>query len=120
MIKKKSNKRSSKKAETKLAKSIIAEECCADPKVGQDIYVRTALYLSHGADDVIGGLAKVTELSKGISAGKSVTYVEVKEHPGHSYNWELLALEQKALKKKFGKKRAHPDPDNDPEMNRWD
>ena len=87
------------------------------PKVGEDIYVQTALHLSHGHDDVVGGLARVKSVSLGMSAGKQVHFVSVEEIPGR-FNWEQhLALEQDALKKRFGKSRAHRDPDDDPEFN---
>lgn len=90
------------------------------PKVGDDIYVYTSLYLSHGADDFQGGLCKVSRVDKEISAGKPTVFVVVKERPGHSYNWEYLAERQAELKKEFGRRRGRPDPDNHPDSNRWD
>lgn len=85
------------------------------PKVGQDIYIRGAMYMSHGEDDYEGGLAKVTEVKK----EKYGVFVSVKEVPGHSWNWDCLVEEQAQLKKEYKKKRAHPDPDTRPEFNRW-
>jgi len=91
------------------------------PGVGDVIYVGTHLYLSHGSDDVEGGLAHVVEISEGMSGGENVHFVEVKEHPGHGYNWEqMLAEEQVALRREFGRRWAHEDPDDRPEFNRWD
>jgi hypothetical protein len=88
------------------------------PRVGEQIYVPTALHLSRGRDDVQGGKAKVTAVSAGISAGKPVHFVSVEEHPASSYNWEeYLAKQQAELEKEFGNKRAHPDPDDDPQFN---
>lgn len=89
------------------------------PKVGDEIYVPTSLHMSHGRDDVEGGLAKVTSVKPGISGGKTVSFVTVAEHPGVSYNWEFLAPEQEKLKKDFGEGRAHPDPDHREEFNEW-
>ena len=81
------------------------------PKIHSDIYVPTSCYIGHGKDDVQGGAAQVIKVEKGVSAGKKVWFVEVLEHPGHSYNWPNLAKDQKKLKREFGKKRAYPDPD---------
>ena len=82
-------------------------------KVGQQIYVRSSFHISRGSDDVVGGLATVTEISEGISGGKPALFVVVKEHPGTAYNWEILSEEQEKLKKQFGEKAAYPDPDID-------
>lgn len=89
------------------------------PKVGDDIYVPTALHLSRGSDDVMGGLAKVVSVGVEMSGGEQVHFVSVEEVPGF-FNWEQgLASKQKELKKRFGKNRAHPDPDDHPSANRW-
>ena len=89
----------------------------AIPKVDDDIYVQTALHLSRGRDDVVGGLARVTSVSGGMSGGEAVHFITVKEISG-GFNWEhYLALEQENLKKEFGKQRAYPDPDLSPEFN---
>lgn len=90
------------------------------PEVGQDVYVPTSLYLSHGADDFIGGLCEVIEVKDGISAGKSVPFIRVKERPSTSYNWKRLLEKQESLQAEYGTRRGYPDPDLDPEFNRWD
>jgi len=78
-------------------------------KVGDNIYVRNSFHISRGSDDVVGGLAEVTEVKTEYGS----VWVSVKEHPGHSYNWDSLKDEQEGLKKEFGDKRAYPDPDVD-------
>lgn len=84
------------------------------PKIGQDIYVPTRMYIGHGEDDVCGGLGEVVGVSFGMSAGNPRTpFISVKEHLASGYNWEILKEEQARLKKEFGKKRAYPDPDFD-------
>jgi hypothetical protein len=84
------------------------------PVVGKDIYVDSSFSISHGSDDVVGGLAKVTKVTNSISGGEKCHFVEVAEHPGHSYNWDQhLANMQDQLKKEFGRKRAYADPDID-------
>jgi hypothetical protein len=90
------------------------------PKVGDEIYVDTSLYLSHGADDFIGGKATVIEVKDGKSAGKVVPFVVVKEKPYAQLNWEFLREKQAKLAEEFGERRAHADPDLRPEFNRWD
>jgi len=78
-------------------------------KVGDKIYVKTSLHISSGSLDVIGGLATVSKVSK---IGEDI-FVDVLEHPQHSYNWAYLSKLQSKLKKEFGKKKAYPDPDID-------
>ena len=90
------------------------------PKVGDKIYVDSSYYLSHGEDDFHGGIATVSKVSKGISAGKPVPYVMVEENLGTEYNWKELEKKQKELKKEFGSQKAHSCPDTRPEFNRWD
>jgi len=84
------------------------------PPIGSEIYVGSHFYISSGSRDVVGGLTKVAHVSSGVSGGEPCLFVEVKEHPGHSYNWtQIPSKEQGKLKKEFGKKRAYPDPDID-------
>ena len=83
------------------------------PKVGQKIYVDSHYYISHGSDDDEGGIATIESIKESISGGKKCIFVTVKEHPGSSYNWEFLSEKQSALKKEFGKRKAHPCPDID-------
>jgi hypothetical protein len=82
------------------------------PKVGDKIYVESHFYISRGSDDVTGGLATVTRVDRTYEKYGNL-FVEVAEHPGHSYNWIMLAEEQEKLKKEFGNKLAYPSPDID-------
>ena len=82
------------------------------PKIGDKIYVDTSLYVYRGADDVIGGLATVTEVTKNKGHLGIMHFVDVQEHPGKSYNWEyFLAPKQNEFKKKFGGRIAYADPE---------
>jgi hypothetical protein len=81
------------------------------PKVGQIIYVPSALYIDHGEDDRQGGRAKVTKVTTAISAGKPTPFVTVEPFPATSFNWDVLAAEQAALRKEYGRRKARPDPD---------
>jgi hypothetical protein len=94
-----------------------------EPYIGQKIYVSTSLYLSHGMDDFEGGIATISKIEESSFLPKdSVNYlmVGIKERPGTLYNWKNLLEHQEEFKKRFGKKHAHPDPDNRPEFNMWD
>jgi hypothetical protein len=77
------------------------------PKVGQQIYVPTSLYIDHGEDDVIGGRATISLVEK----QDNYVWIHVKELPGRTYNLEYLLERQEDLKKEFGRKKAYPDPD---------
>lgn len=86
------------------------------PKVGDDIYVPSAFFLSHGSDDQVGGLAKV-ERVRVSTHNPEIHFISVKEVNG-DYNWEqYLAPQQEELKERFGTSRAYPDPDDRPEFN---
>jgi len=87
------------------------------PKPGDVVYVDSARYLWHAADDFCGGKATVTRVIAGIIPGDPEPHIEVAENPGTLYNWELLAAEQAKLSAKFGDAWAHPDPDLSPEFN---
>lgn len=87
------------------------------PKVGDDIYVESALYLDHGEDDILGGLAKVTSVREERLGDRVVIKVTVAKIPG-IFNWtERLAGLQEKLKEQFGESRAHPEPDDRPAFN---
>lgn len=88
-----------------------------DPRAGDEIYLPSALYLGHGRDDRIGGLAEVDEVTTGMSAGQPALFVRCKEHPTCRYNWAGLKPVQKELRERFGDQRSHPDPDMRPEFN---
>ena len=88
------------------------------PKIGQEIYIDTELYLSHGRDDFDGGLCTIIAI-KGGKNKKLVPFVEVKERPGRLYNWKYLEPRQKELKKMFGKRRGCANPDMDPKFNEF-
>lgn len=89
------------------------------PEVGDKIYVGTSWYMSHGEDDVQGGLATVSkvEVDEKCTNEYNRVMVGVKEHPGHMYNLNHLLENQAKWKKEFKKSKAHPDPDNSPSSN---
>lgn len=78
-------------------------------KVGDNIYVDSSFYMSHGSDDFVGGLCKISKLY----TQHGTTFVEVVERPGHGYNYDILLEQQKTLAQEFGKKRGFPQPDVD-------
>jgi len=84
------------------------------PKVGQKIYVNSSFSLSHGSDDFCGGLATVKKVYKSMSGGDpNCIFVDIEEGD-RGYNWtQILKEKQAELKKQFGRRKAHPDPDID-------
>ncbi len=89
----------------------------SNPKIGDEIYVPTALYLGHGVDDFEGGLCTISSTYVGVSAGEETLFVEVYERPGIRYNWPILAIRQDELRKEYGERRGHAAPDYDPAFN---
>jgi hypothetical protein len=86
------------------------------PKIGNIVYVPTALYLSHGRDDIQGGKATISNIDN----RGNYLMVSVAELPGRSYNWDYLAENQEKWASEYGGIWAHPDPDEDPQFNQWD
>ena len=83
------------------------------PKIGDIIYLDTQLHLSHGIDDLRGGRARVISVNKEHGSYWITTEVD----PSSSYKWSYLNEEQDRLKKEFGLKWAHSDPDYRSELN---
>jgi hypothetical protein len=82
-----------------------------NPKVGQKIYVPDAMYISHGSDDFAGGIATVSRVYE---HSNDDTYVDIKERPGHGYNWTgFIGPDQAKLKEEYKGRIAHADPDID-------
>lgn len=94
------------------------------PKVGQRIYLPTALYLSHGKDDFDGGKCVVSKIKieDSLPAGHpNRVFFAVEENPGHLYSWEHYGNinTQRKYKKQYGNRKGKRDPDYRPEFNRW-
>lgn len=84
------------------------------PEVGDKIYVDSSMSLAHGSDDFAGGIATVKKVYKGMSGGDdNCIFVDIVEGD-RGYNWtQILAERQIELKKEFGRRKAHSDPDID-------
>lgn len=114
------------KESTKLKKRRESLEGCKPielPKIGDKIYVPTSLYLSHGLDDFEGGIATVDgHYTNDFLTEDHCNYYEIsiEENPGTRYNLRYLLEHQAEWKKIYKKRKAHPDPDDRPEFNRWD
>jgi hypothetical protein len=85
-----------------------------EPRIGQKIYIPSSRYISHGRDDIAGGLATITEVSE--VGGACNWFVKVAE-VSISYNYKILMELQAELKEEFGEQLAHPDPDWSPDSN---
>ncbi len=93
------------------------------PKISDKIYVPTALYLGHGMDDFMGGIATINGIfeSETLPPDHSNYYmISIEENPRTQYNLRYLLEHQEEWKEKYGDEIAHPDPDDRPEFNRWD
>ena len=85
------------------------------PRIGDEVYVDSEYYLSHGRDDFEGGRASVSSVRH--EHGRP--YIEVTERPGTLYDWLMLHAKQRELAARFGERRAHPDPDVRAEFNEY-
>jgi hypothetical protein len=83
------------------------------PRVGDDVYIPSSRYLSHGRDDFAGGLCRIVKV---VDEGHGL-FVEVEEHPGSQYGWAYLQEHQDVWHERFGDRRGRPDPDLRPEFN---
>jgi hypothetical protein len=101
------------RAKLKVLKERIKSGKKWTPKVGDYIYVQTHLYIDHGEDDVVGGLAQVTKVKPSMSGGDPNTlFVSVAQHGGNSYNWsQILVHEQGKHMKRYDEDFAYEDPD---------
>ncbi len=91
------------------------------PQAGQEIYIPSALYLGHGADDVQGGKTTITEVIRNDRLPHdhlNSLFVTVKAIGKQTqYNYRSLLEKQDELKAEFGDQQAMPDPDMRPEFN---
>ncbi len=90
------------------------------PKLGDTIYVPSAIHVYSGKDDFSGGKATINKIEYSKYLPKdhvNYTMVGIKEDPRTMYNYKLLLEEQEKLKKEYGDKIAHPDPDFRAEFN---
>ncbi len=93
-----------------------------EPKIGEDVYLPTSLYLSRGRDDFIGGLCQISRIIDRRNDDSEILdinrfMVETVERPYHQYNWYFLIKDEKKNIERYGDKRGRPDPDYDPRFN---
>ncbi|MEX0816271.1 MAG: hypothetical protein WD027_02400 [Gaiellales bacterium] len=83
------------------------------PRVGDDVYIPSSLYLTHGVDDFRGGLCRIVAIHEHVGG----FFVEVEEDPGTHHNWAHLMERQAEFREQYGESRGHPDPDYRQEFN---
>lgn len=83
------------------------------PAIGDEIYIGTSLYIDHGEDDVMGGLATINgmEYNPGCKNDVNRVMVTVAEVPGRAYNYLIAKREEDKRRAQYGERRAYPDPD---------
>lgn len=86
------------------------------PKVGDVIYIEGEMYLSHGADDILGGKVTISD----VEFENGTSWIKVKQYPTTSYNWEYLKPMQDFLREKYKDQWSKPNPDLRSEFNQWD
>jgi hypothetical protein len=86
------------------------------PVAGEDVYIDSMLFVTHGIDDFRGGLCEIVDVFDGM-AGLSV---RVKECPDWEFSWLHLMESQDEWREEFGDQRGFPDPDYRPEFNEPD
>jgi hypothetical protein len=88
------------------------------PKIGDPIYIPSELYVSHGVDDLRGGL---TEIATVEPLGDGSYWITTKFDTASQYNWSSLKVQQAELAKEFGQAPPQNTPDYRPEFNDgWD
>ena len=87
------------------------------PFIGQKVYLDSHYYISHGSDDIDGGVAVICAIQKipKNSIPNNRYYVKLKGFPNTEYPYSTFmdAEEQERLRKEFGKQKAKPNPDID-------
>jgi hypothetical protein len=84
-------------------------------KAGDDIYLPTSLYLSHGVDDFLGGLCKILKIEE----DSNWKWIEVEEEPGTRHDYKHIVENQEKWAKEYGVRRGRKDPDYDFDSNCW-
>lgn len=91
------------------------------PKIGDLIFIPSSFYISHGADDIMGGEAEISEILLSDSLPENhFNYIFIKLKgfsKTTSWNYKSLMNEQIELKEEYGSQKAKPDPDLHPDSN---
>src|SRR3990167_2717319 len=97
---------------------MAVENKLSRPTIGQEVYIPSAFYLSHGKDDVLGGRAVITKVTEEKYGIKVVHGIQVRGLPNRTYYWENgLMQQQEELQKRFSDQFARSDPDEREEFN---
>ncbi|GAA2622985.1 hypothetical protein GCM10010399_62740 [Dactylosporangium fulvum] len=92
-----------------LKRSFRSEPPPPPPRVGEDIYVPSRLFIGHPEDDFHGGLARVTAVHEIPPGGLDTCCVTIAEDAdGGGYSWDRLAPEQEQYRQRYGHRRARP------------
>lgn len=83
------------------------------PKIDDEIYIDTSIYVTHGEDDFIGGICTITYVEE---TRPQHYWIEIAEDRGR-FSWKYDKEEQEQLKAKFGASRGHRRPDFREEFN---
>lgn len=99
----------------------LEKNCIMHPSKGESIFIPSSLYLTHGRDDVQGGIAYIDNIIPSDHLDEDhINYymVTLKGFPSSAqWNYRSLMREQEGLKSKYKDEIAHPDPDFHPDCN---
>lgn len=85
-------------------------------KIGDNLFISSAFYISRGSDDVAGGLATIKRFEYNKFLPKdhyNYCMVEFEEHPGRLLNYKYVIENQDDWAKEYEGKIAHSCPDID-------
>lgn len=91
-----------------------------EPKIGDKIYVPSALYVYRGEDDFAGGIATIAKIEYSKHLPKdhfNYIMIGIEGRSNTMYNYKNLMSEQNELKKEYKDQVAHDDPDYREEFN---
>ena len=86
------------------------------PKVGDKVYIPSEIYVSHGADDIRGGLTAIAKVEVSGPNNKNV-WIVTEFDSVTRYAWPALKDQQAELQKEFGDAAPGAKPDLRPEFN---
>jgi len=84
---------------SRIDKIIAAQPIIPDPKAGDELYVPAT-------DHNSGGLAVISRIEPGTSAGETVDFARFEGFNGTKFNLRMLLQEQAALKKNYRSRKA--------------
>ena len=87
----------------------------SQPFIGQKLYVDDQLHITHGIDDVAGGLATISHVETWPNGSFFVSFAEL--DPDATYSYSYLLENQARWAEEYGNRTARSNPDYRAEFN---